>query len=109
MKAASKQDCEGICGKVLGFATAAGVDRAPAAATPGRFMLTCPLDTASGCRTVHFPHYLAHGARGLDWVEIISENFFGRAAAFGRAREGAPRGPRGVHGVSLGIASADPL
>ena len=35
-----------------------------------------PLGHGIGLRTVHFPHYLAQGARGLDGVEIISENFF---------------------------------
>jgi uncharacterized protein (UPF0276 family) len=69
-----------------------------------------PLGHGIGLRTVHFPHYLAHGARGLDWVEIISENFFepgGRPwAVLEKVRAEVPVV---AHGVSLGIGSTDPL
>src|SRR5690606_21585255 len=67
-----------------------------------------------GLRTRHYARALGHRAldddEGLDvdWVEVVSENFF---AAGGRplrvidaVRE---RMPVVLHGVSLGIASAD--
>ena len=63
-----------------------------------------------GLRTSHFPHYLAHGAQGIDWVEIISENFFepgGRPWTVLEKVRGEV--PVVAHGVSLGIGSVDPL
>lgn len=74
-------------------------------------MFTNPdLGHGIGLRTTHFPHYLEHGARGIDWVEIISENFFepgGRPwAVLERVRADVPVV---AHGVSLGIGSVDPL
>jgi uncharacterized protein (UPF0276 family) len=63
-----------------------------------------------GLRTTHFPHYLEHGAEGIDWVEVISENFFepgGRPwTVLERVRAEVPVV---AHGVSLGIGSVDPL
>jgi uncharacterized protein (UPF0276 family) len=63
-----------------------------------------------GLRTTHFPHYLAQGAQGIDWVEIISENFFepgGRPwSVLEKVRAEVPVV---AHGVSLGIGSVDPL
>jgi uncharacterized protein len=63
-----------------------------------------------GLRTTHFPHYLEHGATGIDWVEIISENFFepgGRPwTVLEKVRAEVPVV---AHGVSLGIGSIDPL
>jgi uncharacterized protein (UPF0276 family) len=63
-----------------------------------------------GLRTAHFPHYLAQGARGIDWVEIISENFFepgGRPwIVLEKVRAEVPVV---AHGVSLGIGSVDAL
>jgi uncharacterized protein (UPF0276 family) len=63
-----------------------------------------------GLRTAHFPDYLARGAEGVDWVEIISENFFepgGRPwAVLEKVRAEVPVV---AHGVSLGIGSVDPL
>lgn len=63
-----------------------------------------------GLRTKHFPVYLEHGARGLDWVEVISENFFepgGRPwNVLERVRADVPVV---AHGVSLGIGGCDPL
>jgi uncharacterized protein len=63
-----------------------------------------------GLRNVHFPHYLEHGAKGIDWVEIISENFFepgGRPwTVLEKVRAEVPVV---AHGVSLGIGSVDPI
>jgi uncharacterized protein (UPF0276 family) len=63
-----------------------------------------------GLRTTHFPHYLAHRAEGIDWVEIISENFFepgGRPwTVLEKVRAEVPVV---AHGVSLGIGSVDPI
>jgi uncharacterized protein (UPF0276 family) len=62
-----------------------------------------------GLRTTHFPQYLAQGAPGVDWVEIISENFF---EAGGRPwtvlEKVRAEVPVVAHGVSLGIGSIDP-
>jgi uncharacterized protein (UPF0276 family) len=63
-----------------------------------------------GLRTAHFPDYLARGAPGVDWVEIISENFF---EAGGRPwtvlEKVRAEVPVVAHGVSLGIGSLDPV
>lgn len=62
-----------------------------------------------GLRTPHFQHILAHGP-GVDWFEIISENFIGH---HGHARHVldtvARQVPVVMHGVSLSIGSAAPL
>jgi uncharacterized protein (UPF0276 family) len=63
-----------------------------------------------GLRTQHFPDYLAQGAPGIDWVEIISENFFqpgGRPWTI--LEKVRAEVPVVAHGVSLGIGSVDPL
>jgi uncharacterized protein (UPF0276 family) len=63
-----------------------------------------------GLRTAHFPHIVEHGAAGVDWFEVISENFFepgGRPwAVLDRVRREAPVV---LHGVSLGIGNSDAL
>lgn len=63
-----------------------------------------------GLRTTHFAHILEHGASGVDWFEVISENFFepgGRPwAVLEKVRAEAPVV---LHGVSLGIGNVDPL
>jgi hypothetical protein len=62
-----------------------------------------------GLRTVHFAHILHHHP-GVDWFEIISENFMDSR---GRPRyvleQVAERYPVVMHGVSLSIGSTDPL
>jgi hypothetical protein len=63
-----------------------------------------------GLRTRHYARALAEGDAGLDvdWVEVISENFFAAGGrplrVLERVRE---RMPVAMHGVSLGIASLD--
>jgi uncharacterized protein (UPF0276 family) len=63
-----------------------------------------------GLRTAHYTRILEEGAHGIDWFEIISENFFepgGRPwAVLERVRRDAPIA---AHGVSLGIGDTDPL
>lgn len=63
-----------------------------------------------GLRTAHYRHVLEEGGAGVDWFEVISENFLepgGRPwAVLKRARE---RAPVVLHGVSLGIGNTDPL
>jgi len=63
-----------------------------------------------GLRVQHFPHYLEHGVTGLDWLEVISENFFepgGRPqAVLERVRADVPIV---LHGVSLGIGNTAPM
>jgi hypothetical protein len=62
-----------------------------------------------GLRTEHFDAVL-EGAPGVDWFEIISENFM---VAGGKPRHYLEairaRHPLAMHGVSLSIGSADPL
>ncbi len=61
-----------------------------------------------GLRLRHYAHVLEHGV-GVDWMEAISENFFGDG--------GRPRAvlrhvrsqvPVALHGVCLGVGSVDP-
>jgi len=62
-----------------------------------------------GLRTVHFDHVL-HEHPGVDWFEIISENFM---ATGGRPmhvlEQVAERYPIVMHGVSMSIGSSDPI
>jgi hypothetical protein len=63
-----------------------------------------------GLRTTHYGHLLEHPPTGIDWFEIISENFFepgGRPwAVLNKVRAEVPVV---AHGVSLGIGGVDPL
>jgi uncharacterized protein (UPF0276 family) len=63
-----------------------------------------------GLRPPHYGRLLEHGALGASWFEAISENFFelgGRPlAVLERVRLDVPVV---LHGVALGIGSADPL
>jgi uncharacterized protein (UPF0276 family) len=63
-----------------------------------------------GLRTAHYTDVLERALVGVDWLEIVSENFFepgGRPwAVLERARAQVPIV---AHGVSLGIADTDPL
>lgn len=66
-----------------------------------------------GLRPQHFPEILGedrHAADGVDWFEIISENFIGVGGPplhnMMAVRE---RFPMVMHGVSLSIGSTDPL
>jgi len=63
-----------------------------------------------GLRPRHYAELLAHGASGAEWFEAISENFFELG---GRPRAVLERVRRDVpvvlHGVALGVGSADPL
>lgn len=62
-----------------------------------------------GLRTPHFPHILAHGP-GVDWFEIISENFIGHHGYARHVLETVARQvPVAMHGVSLSIGSTDAL
>lgn len=63
-----------------------------------------------GLRPAHFPHLMDHGPAGVDWFEIISENFLDN---HGYARHVLERvradKPVVMHGVSLSIGSTEPL
>ncbi|QEL55229.1 MNIO family bufferin maturase [Chromobacterium paludis] len=62
-----------------------------------------------GLRNVHFPHIAEHGA-GVDWFEIISENFIGHQGYARHVLDGLrQRVPVVMHGVSLSIGSCDEL
>ena len=60
-----------------------------------------------GLRTRHYEHALA-GKLDVDWVEVISENFFGDGGRPARTlSKVAEQVPVVLHGVSLGVASLD--
>jgi uncharacterized protein len=63
-----------------------------------------------GLRLAHFQHILDQGVSGVDWFEIISENFFepgGRPwAVLDRVRAAVPVV---LHGVSMGLGSPEPV
>lgn len=63
-----------------------------------------------GLRAKHFPYLMEHGPAGIDWLEVISENFIDN---HGYARHVLERlradVPVAMHGVSLSIGSAAPL
>lgn len=63
-----------------------------------------------GLRTQHFPYLMNTPEWGVDWFEIISENFIGNR---GYARHVLDRvranKPIVMHGVSMNIGSSDPL
>jgi uncharacterized protein (UPF0276 family) len=63
-----------------------------------------------GLRLAHYQHILDHGVSGVDWFEIISENFFepgGRPwAVLDRVRAAVPVV---MHGVSMGLGSPEPV
>lgn len=69
-----------------------------------------PLGHGIGLRTTHFPYLLENPPAGIEWFEIISENFFepgGRPwAVLNKVRAEVPIV---THGVSLGIGSVDPI
>jgi uncharacterized protein len=63
-----------------------------------------------GLRLAHFGHILEHGVSGVDWLEVISENFFepgGRPqAVLERVRAQVPVV---MHGVSMAIGGVEPV
>lgn len=63
-----------------------------------------------GLRKEHFLHLLEHGPSGIDWFEVISENFFemgGRPwKVLERVRQDVPIV---MHGVSMAIGNTDEL
>lgn len=62
-----------------------------------------------GLRTTHFAH-VTGGRPGVDWFEIISENFMATGGRPMRVLDDvASRFPVVMHGVSLGIGGTDPL
>lgn len=83
------------------------------AASASAFRLGLPnLGDGVGLRHVHFPHLMATAPSewGVDWFEIISENFLDHHgyAAHVLERIAAHR-PVVMHGVSLSIGSIGPL
>src|SRR5690606_28740229 len=69
-----------------------------------------PLGHGIGLRLAHFGHLLEHGVSGVDWFEIISENFFepgGRPRAVLEKVRAAV--PVVMHGVSMGLGSIEPV
>jgi uncharacterized protein (UPF0276 family) len=63
-----------------------------------------------GLRLAHFGHILEHGVSGVDWFEVISENFFepgGRPqAVLDKVRAAVPVV---MHGVSMALGGIDPV
>ncbi|KQY95533.1 hypothetical protein ASD21_09130 [Caulobacter sp. Root1455] len=65
-----------------------------------------------GLREPHFPHLMATAPTdwGVDWFEVISENFLDHAGYAAHVLEVvAAHRPVVMHGVSLSIGGADPL
>jgi uncharacterized protein (UPF0276 family) len=65
-----------------------------------------------GLREPHFPHLMATAPDdwGVDWFEVISENFLDHAGYAAHVLEVvAAHRPVVMHGVSLSIGGADPL
>jgi uncharacterized protein (UPF0276 family) len=63
-----------------------------------------------GLRPAHFPHLMQHGPAGVDWFEIISENFIDQHGYERHVLERLRRErPVVMHGVGLSIGSADAL
>ena len=63
-----------------------------------------------GLRLAHFGHILEHGVSGVDWFEIISENFFepgGRPQAVLEKVRAAV--PVVMHGVSMALGGVEPV
>jgi uncharacterized protein (UPF0276 family) len=63
-----------------------------------------------GLRLAHFGHILEHGVSGVDWFEIISENFFepgGRPRAVLEVVRAAV--PVVMHGVSMALGGVEPV
>jgi uncharacterized protein (UPF0276 family) len=81
-----------------------------AAAAP-RLGLPCPGDGV-GLREEHYPHLMTTPPAdwGVDWFEIITENFLDNQGYARRVLERvAAHRPVAMHGVSLSIGSAAPL
>ena len=74
-----------------------------------RNLLHPPLGFGLGLRTCHYAA-LAEGGRGVDWLEVISENYM---VPGGRPLDWLERlradYPMAMHGVSLSIGGTDPL
>jgi len=63
-----------------------------------------------GLRHTHYGYLLEHGPHGVDWFEVISENFFEPGGRPWAVLEKVRREmPVVCHGVSLGIGNTDPL
>jgi uncharacterized protein (UPF0276 family) len=63
-----------------------------------------------GLRPCHYRQVVDEGAAGIDWFEVISENFMVAGGNPRRVlREVRARHPVVLHGVSLSLGSVDPL
>jgi uncharacterized protein (UPF0276 family) len=63
-----------------------------------------------GLRPPHYAELLREGPYGVDWFEVISEDFFAPGGRHWAALERVRREvPVALHGVSLGIGSVDPI
>ena len=68
------------------------------------------LGTGLGLRTVHYPRVTSEPCPGIDWFEIISENFLYPGGNPRRVLEQVRANyPVVMHGVSLSIGSTDPF
>jgi uncharacterized protein len=69
-----------------------------------------PLGYGLGLRTQHYADATAGACDGVDWFEVITENFLVAGGNPRRVlREVRERRPIVLHGVSLSIGSTDPL
>jgi hypothetical protein len=82
----------------------------PAAALPPRPHEAPYLGVGVGLRPPHYAEVLARGELGVDWLELVSENFMVAGGRPLRILDGVrERLPLALHGVALNLGSADPL
>ena len=67
-----------------------------------------PCSAGIGLRAPHTREFLTRRP-AVGWVEVHSENFFGGGAPLQTLRRVREQTPVSLHGVGLGLASADPL
>ena len=67
-----------------------------------------PCSAGIGLRAPHYREVL-HMLPHLNWVEVHSENFFGGGASLHTLQKVREHYPVSLHGVGMGLASADPL
>ncbi|PXF28881.1 hypothetical protein WH50_23665 [Pokkaliibacter plantistimulans] len=72
-------------------------------------MTQLPIAVGVGLRGTHYRDFLADQAPAVPWLEAHSENYFGGGAALHTLMRIRERYPISLHGVGMGLASADGL
>jgi uncharacterized protein (UPF0276 family) len=74
-----------------------------------QFTVRGPDGVGIGLRPAHYPDFI-HGHPAVDWVEVHTENYFGRGGYDLHVLETVRRDyPVSLHGVGLGLGSAVPV